>query len=96
MLDAQFVLAYDGKARIAQQFIVVQERTRNGVLYGHQRYHVGVLLHGKEDLLEVAALHEVQFLALEETVRGNVVEASPYSLYGYLFSHCIGKGIYFW
>jgi hypothetical protein len=29
-------------------------------------------------------------------VRGNVVEASPYSLYGYLFFHMQCKGISFW
>ena len=96
MLDAQLMFAYDGKSRVAQQLIVVQERTCNGVLYCYQRNHVGVLLHGKENLLESVALDEVKFFVLEEPVRCYIVEASPYALYCYLFFHINSKGICFW
>ena len=61
-----------------------------GVLNGYQAYDILFFLHVLEDLLEGVAANQFQFLALEVTVRGYVVEASLNTLYCYS-SHFLSK-----
>ena len=85
MGDVQFVLANHRCARIAQQFVVVEQRTGNGVLDGGHSDDRRVLLDGLVDLLERRTTDELQLVVLEILVGGYVVETSDLALYGYSF-----------
>ena len=81
--DVELVLTDNGRARVAQQLVVVQQRAGNGVLDGHQAHHRGVLAHALEHLLERRAADELYLLTLEIEVGGYVVERAHKALYRY-------------
>jgi hypothetical protein len=83
MGDMQFVLAYNGRPRVAQQLIVVQQTSGNGILYGQHTDGGRVLLDALKDLFEGGAADELHLLALEIEVRRNVVKRPRLSLNGY-------------
>lgn len=70
-------------AAIAQQLVVVQQRTRNGVLDGCHAYHGGVLTHALEHLFEGVAANQLQLFALEILVGCDVVKRPCDALYRY-------------
>ena len=86
VLDVELVLADDGHAALAEQFVVVQQTAGDGVLDGHQPEHLVVRLHGGEEVFKRVAADEVQLLPAEELVGGDVVERAAYALYGYFHS----------
>ena len=79
----QLMLADNRRARIAQQFVIVQQTSRDGVLNGQHADGRRVLLHIGKDLLERRATDELYLLAVEVEVCRNVVERPYQSLYGY-------------
>ena len=83
MGDVQLMLAHNGGARIAQQLVVVQQRTGYGVLNGRHAYHRGVLLQALKHLLKRGAALQLYLLALEVEVGGYVVKRARQSLYRY-------------
>lgn len=85
VFDAQLMLAHDGHRRLAQQLIVVQQRSCNGVLDGRHADGRRVLADGVEQLLERVAADELDVLVGEELVGGNVVVAAFYALYSNAF-----------
>ena len=83
MRDVQLVLTYDGGARVAQQFIVVEQAAGNSVFNGGHADAGGVALDILEHLFEGGAADELYLLALEILMGGDVVERPEFSLYGY-------------
>ena len=86
--DPQFVLAYNLHAAVTQQFVVVQQRTCNRVLYRHHANHVRVLLHLLKHFLERVAAHQFDVFTLELIVACHIVVTAHLSLYRYL-SHIL-------
>ena len=87
--DVCLVLADNRRTAVAQQFVVVQQRTRDGVLYGCQPDDGGVVLHLCEDLLESVAAVYLQLLAFKIFVGGDVVEAAFHALDSYAFQFLV-------
>ena len=85
--DVQFVLSHDGHATVAQEFIVMEQAARDGVLNGYHCHHLRVAAHLVEHLLEGFAAQQFHLFALEVLVGGNVVETALYALYGYPVFH---------
>jgi hypothetical protein len=85
VLDAELVFAHDGHSIFAQEFVVVEEASGDGVLNGQHPYHRAVLLDVLEDFLERVTTDEFDVFAREELVGGDVVERARYTLYSYSF-----------
>ena len=85
MLDVELVLAYDGSARIAEQFIVVEQGSGNSILNGYHADDRRVTLHVLEHLLESGAANELYLFTFEMLVGCHVVERTDESLYCYSF-----------
>ena len=83
--DAQLVFAHHLRAALAQQFVVVQQAARDGVLYGQHPDGMAVLPDGVEYLFEGGAADEFDVLALEVAVCRDVVVGTQGSLDGYSF-----------
>jgi hypothetical protein len=83
MRDMQFMLANDGSPRLAQQFVVMQQRTRNSILDGCHANHGGVLLNLREHLFKRGTADKLYLLAFEIQMCCDVVERSYQSLYSY-------------
>ena len=81
----QFMLSHDRRSRLLQQFVVVQQAPRDGVLYRHHAYGGGVALDVLEHLLECGAADELYLLSLEILMGGDIVEGAQQSLYCYSF-----------
>jgi hypothetical protein len=76
------MFTYHRRARVAQQLIVMQQRTRNRVLYGQHTDGSRILLDTLEHLFEGGTADELYLFSLEIQVRRNVVERPRQSLYG--------------
>jgi hypothetical protein len=74
VLDAEFVFPYDGCATFAQQLVIVQQASCNGIFNGEHTDDVVVLMHVFEYFLEGIATNQFYFLVLEELVGSNVME----------------------
>ena len=74
VLDAEFVFTYDGCTAFAQQLIIVQQATCNGIFDGEHTDDVTVLMHVLEDFLEGIATNQFDFLVREKLMGGNVME----------------------
>ena len=85
MLYVQFVLPYHGGAALAQQLVVVEQRARDGVLYGQHAHHGGVSAYVLEHLLESGAANQLYLFLPEILMGGYVVERALLSLYRYSF-----------
>ena len=85
--DAELVFAHDGHAALAQQFVVVEQASCDGVLYCHESQHVWACLEPCKHLLEGVAADQFHLLALEEAMSGNVVETALDALYCYPSNH---------
>ena len=85
VFDAQFVFPHDGGSAVAQQFVVVQQASGNGVLYSQHTYGVAVLLHVVKNLFEGVTAYQLNLFVGKELMGCNVVERPRYSLYRYLF-----------
>ena len=85
VFDVQFVFAHNGHAAFAQQVVVVQQASGNGVLNGHQSETRIVVAHFLEYLLEGVAADELHFVVAEVLVGRNVVERAADALYRNLF-----------
>ena len=83
VFDAQLVFSHYGHSAVAKQFIVVQQASGNGILYGHQCRSILILPQVAEHLLEGVAAHQFQLFALKVPVRCYIVEASLDALYCY-------------
>ena len=83
VLDVQLVFAHHRRARVAQQFVVVQQASSNGVLDGRKADDCRVALDLLEHLFERRAAHHLHLLAVEVLPCGNVVERSQFALYRY-------------
>jgi hypothetical protein len=77
------MLSDDGRARVAQQLIVVEQTSGDGILDGEHADGRGVLLDAGKDFLESAATDELYLFSLEKQVCCNVVERPDESLNGY-------------
>jgi hypothetical protein len=74
VLDAEFMFSHDGCATFAQQLIIVQQASCNGIFDGEHTDDVVVLMHLLEYFLEGIATYQFYFLVLEELVGSNVME----------------------
>jgi hypothetical protein len=74
VLNAEFVFTHDGCTAFAQQLIIVQQATCNGVFDGEHTDDVIVLMHVLEDFLEGIATNQFDFFVREILVGGNVME----------------------
>ena len=85
MGDMQLMLTHNGGTTVAQQLIVMQQRTSDSILNGQHANGCRVLLHVTEYLLEGVATDELYLFILEIEVSSNVVERPYQSLYRYSF-----------
>ena len=85
MGDVELMLDYDGGARVAQQLVVVEQATGDGVLDGGHCNHGRVLANALVNLFKRLAAEQLQLLALEVLVGGDVVKRTDLALYGYSF-----------
>ena len=81
--DVQLMLTHDGRAWVGQQFVVVQQRAGNGILYRRHADDRRVFLNVVEHLFECRAADKLYLLTLEIQVCRNVVERPYQSLYRY-------------
>ena len=77
------MLTDDGSARVAQQLIVVQQASGNGILYGEHTYHRRIILHVGEDILEGGTADQLYLFTLEKQMCRDIVKRSYQSLYCY-------------
>jgi hypothetical protein len=77
------MLSHYRGAAVAQQLIVVQQRSGNGILNGGHAYDGWILLYAGIHLLEGLTAYQLQLLALEILMGCNVVKRPYLSLYGY-------------
>ena len=91
VFDVQFVFADDGGTALPQQFIVVEQTARNGVLDGHQCQAVVVFFHGGKEVFKGVTPHHFEFLALKILMGGNIVKRPPYALNCYFHTVCFNK-----
>ena len=92
VLNAEFVFANDGALMLAQEFVIVKQTSRNGVLNRHQSHHTIVLAHFAKDLLKGITANQVDVCA-EMLARRNVVERTWGALDGNLQWILGGSGI---
>ena len=83
MSDVQLMLAHDGGARVAQQLVVMQQRTSNRILDGQHSDACRVFLHLCKHLFKGTAAYQLYLLTLKVEVGGNVVERPYQTLYRY-------------
>ena len=83
MFDVQLMLSHHRCPRLAQQVVVVQQRTGNGVLDSKHCYGCGIALHILKHLLERLAADELYLLTVEILMSCNVVKRPQFSLYSY-------------
>jgi hypothetical protein len=62
------MFAYDGRATVTQQLIVVQQAAGDGILDGNESNHILVFSHCPEYLLERVAAYQLNLLVLEIAV----------------------------
>jgi hypothetical protein len=74
VLDAEFMFSHDGCATFAQQLIIVQQASCNGIFDGKHTDDVVVLMHLLEYFLEGITTNHFDFLVREELVGSNVME----------------------
>ena len=82
MFDVQLVLSHHRSTRGAKQFVIVEQASGYGVLYGCHANYGRITAHIVEHLLEGGAAYQLYLLALEILVGGNVVEGALKALYG--------------
>ena len=85
MGDVQLVLSHNSGAALAQQFVVVQQRTGYRILDSCHAYHRRVFMDALEHLLKRGAALQLYLFTLEVEVGRNVVERTRQSLYSYSF-----------
>ena len=85
MADAKFVLSHDGHSAVAQQFVVVEQATGDGVLDGHKAQHIRRAFQSGEHFLESVAADQFHLLVLEEAMSSDIVETAFDALYCYPF-----------
>ena len=83
--DAELVLADDRQRAAAQQFVVRQQASGNGVLDGRHPQQLRVGCHAGELLVETHAGQHLDLFAGETSVRRGLVETTRYPLYRYPF-----------
>ena len=88
MRDVQFVFTHHGSARVAQQFVVVQQATGNGILDGCHANDCRVALDVLKHLLKSGTADELQLVAFEILPGRNVVKRPQESLYCNSFHTC--------
>ena len=85
MLDVELMLAHDGCAGVAQQLVVAEQRSRNGILDGSHANDRRVTLDLLVDLLEGGTADNLYLLVLEILMGRDVVERPQFALYCYPF-----------
>ena len=83
--DAELVLADDRQRAAAQQFVVRQQASGNGVFDGRHPQQLRVGRHAGELLVETHAGQHFDLFAGETSVRRRLVETTRYPLYRYPF-----------
>ena len=83
--DAELVFADDRQRAAAQQFVVGQQASGNGVLDGRHSQQLRVGRHAGELLVETHAGQHLDLFAGETSVRRGLVETTRYPLYRYPF-----------
>ena len=83
--DAELVLADDRQRAAAQQFVVGQQASGDGVFDGRHPQQLGVGCHAGELLVETHAGQHLDLFAGETSVRRGLVETTRYPLYRYPF-----------
>ena len=78
--NAHFVFAHDGHAVFAQQVVVVQQASRDGILDGQQADDIVVLAHGRKHVFKRCAANQFYRFVFEVLVCGHVVIGAFYSL----------------
>ena len=81
MSYAQFMLTYDRDRRLAKEFVIMQERSRNRILYGCKSYHCWILSHRLKKCFKGLAAHEFYLLTFEILMSCYIMEAAFYALY---------------
>ena len=83
--DAELVLADDRQRAAAQQFVVRQQASGDGVFDGRHPQQLRVGRHAGELLVETHAGQHFDLFAGETSVRRRLVETTRYPLYRYPF-----------
>ena len=89
MRDAQLVFPDDLEAALANQLVVLQEASGDGVLDCHQSENRGVALDGGDYVAKRIARERLYLVAFEILVRRDVVIRTGYSLNGYFPFHFV-------
>jgi hypothetical protein len=92
--DVELVFSHNGGARVAQQLVVVEQRTRYRVLDGEHADGGGVLLDVAKHLFEGGTTYQLYLFSLEIQVRRYIVERPDQSLYRYSL-HILKKQLRF-
>ena len=87
VLNVQLVLAHHGGSTLSEQFVVVKQTARYGILDGADANHRRVSLDILEHLLEGGAANQLNLFALKILMGSDVVKRPQLSLYCYSL-HC--------
>lgn len=71
--DAELMFTYDRSTAVAQEFVVMEQASGDGIFYGNHPDNIAVVADRTEHFFERVAANQLYFFVVEVFVGGNIV-----------------------